>query len=203
MGRDPMTASLLPYSPERDVYRLLQVAPTANDLEIAAACRRLALAFHPDHNRSPRAHEEMQVVNAVRHLLTYPYSRAAYDRARRRFLFQGEHSWPARSATTSSTRRAVGARTTSGPITSRPAAAQRIPPVSSPVMPLERPTPAIQVLHERARRVGRALLAAVKGALAVLGPAHCPTCREPVALTDRYCAWCGTWVGRTERLPGA
>ena len=39
--------SLLPYAPERDVYRLLQVEPTANDREIAAACRRLALAFTP------------------------------------------------------------------------------------------------------------------------------------------------------------
>ena len=55
MARDPMTASLLPYAPERDVYRLLQVDPQRRDEEIAVACRRLALAFHPDHNRSPRA----------------------------------------------------------------------------------------------------------------------------------------------------
>ncbi|HEX6475257.1 MAG TPA: J domain-containing protein, partial [Candidatus Limnocylindria bacterium] len=74
-----MTVSLLPYTPDRDVYRLLQVPPTAGDQEIAVACRRLALAFHPDHNRSPRAHEEMQVVNAVRNLLTDPHSRAVYD----------------------------------------------------------------------------------------------------------------------------
>ena len=202
MGRDPMTASLLPYSPERDVYRLLQVAPTANDHEITAACRRLALAFHPDRNRSPRAHEEMQVVNAVRHLLTDPYSRAAYDRARRRFLFHGERPWPPRTKTTSGyARRPMGSRPiASAPITSPAPASRPIPP---PVQPFERPAPAIQVLHERARRFGRALLAAVRGTLAVLGPAHCPTCREPVNATDRYCAWCGTWVGRTERLPGS
>ena len=81
MPRDPMYPSLLPYSPERDVYRLLQVDPNANNDEIAAACRRLARTFHPDRNRSSRAHEEMQVVNAVRHLLTDPRSRAAYDGA--------------------------------------------------------------------------------------------------------------------------
>src|SRR4029078_11701314 len=63
MACDPMTSSLLPYAPERDVYRLLQVEPNASDQQIAVACRRLALAFHPDYNRSPRAHEEMQIVN--------------------------------------------------------------------------------------------------------------------------------------------
>ena len=99
MTCDPMTASLLPYAPERDVYRLLQVDPTASDQEIAIACRRLALAFHPDRNRSPRAHEEMQIVNAVRSLVSDPRARAAYDGARRRFLYYGERTWaPARRA---------------------------------------------------------------------------------------------------------
>ncbi len=92
MACDPMTASLLPYAPERDVYRLLQVDPTASDQEIAVACRRLALAFHPDRNRSPRAHEEMQIVNAVRSLVSDPRARAAYDGARRRFLYYGERT---------------------------------------------------------------------------------------------------------------
>ncbi len=186
MAFDPMTASLLPYTPERDVYRLLQVAPTANDQEIAVACRRLALAFHPDYNRSPRAHEEMQVVNAVRNLLTDPYSRAVYDGARRRFLYLGERAFmPRRTGS-----RAAGSRTSARSI-------------AADVTPFERPRPVIQVLHERARRIGRALLAAVRNALAELGPASCPTCNEPTQPTDRYCAWCGTWVGRTERLPGA
>jgi curved DNA-binding protein CbpA len=76
---------LLPYSPERDVYRLLQVDPTAPPPEILAACRRLARAFHPDRNLSPRANEEMQVVNAVRQLMADPSARAAYDRERWRW----------------------------------------------------------------------------------------------------------------------
>ena len=59
-------------------------APTSE--EISAACRRLARTFHPDRNASPRAHEEMQVVNAVRHLLADPRRAAAYDGARRRYL---------------------------------------------------------------------------------------------------------------------
>lgn len=81
-----MDISLLPYRPDRDVYRLLGVTPNAGRVEIVAACRRLARAFHPDRNGSQRATEEMQVVNAVRSLLTDPDSRAEYDQERLSFL---------------------------------------------------------------------------------------------------------------------
>jgi curved DNA-binding protein CbpA len=81
-----MDISLLPYRPDRDVYRLLGVPPNAGRVEIVAACRRLARAFHPDRNVSQRATEEMQVVNAVRSLLTDPESRAEYDQERLSFL---------------------------------------------------------------------------------------------------------------------
>jgi curved DNA-binding protein CbpA len=80
-----MDPRLFPYSPERDVYRLLAISPGAGDPEIVAACRRMARALHPDRNRSPRATEEMQVVNAVRSLLTDRTARAEYDAARMRF----------------------------------------------------------------------------------------------------------------------
>ena len=83
-----MTLSLLPYTPERDAYRLLGVPPSASIDEIGAACRRLARTFHPDHNRSPRATQEMQVVNAVRSVLSDPAWRATYDRERWRFHAQ-------------------------------------------------------------------------------------------------------------------
>ena len=81
-----MQPRLFPYSPERDVYRLLQVEPSAAPDEITAAIRRLARTFHPDRNESARATEEMQVVNAVRNLLIDPPARARYDHARLRFL---------------------------------------------------------------------------------------------------------------------
>ncbi len=81
-----MDISLLPYRPDRDVYRLLGVPPSAGRVEIVAACRRLARAFHPDRNESQRATEEMQVVNAVRSLLTDPETRAEYDQERISFL---------------------------------------------------------------------------------------------------------------------
>jgi hypothetical protein len=81
----PMDLRLLPYAPERDVYRLLGISPQADHHEIVDACRRMARTLHPDRNRSPRANQEMQVVNAVRSLLTDRAARAEYDAARMRF----------------------------------------------------------------------------------------------------------------------
>ena len=80
-----MDLRLLPYTPDRDVYRLLGIPATASSDEISAACRRLARTFHPDRNRSQRATQEMQVVNAVRRTMTDPELRARYDRERWRF----------------------------------------------------------------------------------------------------------------------
>ncbi len=85
----PMELGLLPYLPERDVYRLLGVPPSADRAAIVAACRRLSRTFHPDRSASPRANEEMRVVNAVRSMLTDTAARAEYDRARLRFLSAG------------------------------------------------------------------------------------------------------------------
>jgi curved DNA-binding protein CbpA len=96
-----MTPRLLPYSPERDVYRLLGVPSSASFDEINAACRRLARTFHPDLNRSGRATEEMQVVNTVRQVMSDPEWRAVYDRERHRFHAAMSrpsdamlHAWP-------------------------------------------------------------------------------------------------------------
>jgi curved DNA-binding protein CbpA len=81
-----MNPRIYPYSPQRDVYRLLEVHPGAGTDEILVACRRLSRAFHPDTNVSPRATQEMQVINAIRRVLTDPAARAEYDMARLRWI---------------------------------------------------------------------------------------------------------------------
>ncbi|HEY8772151.1 MAG TPA: DnaJ domain-containing protein [Candidatus Limnocylindria bacterium] len=89
-----MDLRLLPYQPERDVYRLLGLPPSAGRADILSACRRLARAFHPDRNASERATQEMQVVNAVRSVLIDPRSRAEYDHARLLYLRQQTMAQP-------------------------------------------------------------------------------------------------------------
>ena len=71
MRHGPMHQPLLPYSPERDVYRLLGIPSNASTDEVTLACRRLARTFHPDRNGSQRANAEMQVVNADRERLRF------------------------------------------------------------------------------------------------------------------------------------
>jgi curved DNA-binding protein CbpA len=183
--------TLLPYSPERDVYRLLQVEPTAGPAEVHAACRRLARRFHPDRNASPRANQEMQVVNAVRALMTDPAARAAYDRARWRF-------YEARRARAADPARANGG----GPAAparvaeARPVRAARArPSLSWPAIgDLARPA------LDAAGRQARALLEVLEAMVASLAARRCPSCRVLVEADYRYCAWCGAPLERPKRL---
>jgi curved DNA-binding protein CbpA len=177
MRTSPMHPQLLPYSPERDVYRLLQLDPSADRDEVVAACRRLARTFHPDFNDSPHATEEMQVVNAVRDLLTDPWSRAVYDANRRRYL--GAVAAPARSST------ARRGRCASAPWARR---------VSQPVALVQsaRATlPAGERLSEELRRRARALLEALRAVLAAFEASRCPSCRTAILDEYRFCAGCG------------
>ena len=65
---------------DSDLYRVLQVDPSADPEVIEAAYRRLALKYHPDHNRGDsRAEEQMKRINAAFRILGKPDSRAEYD----------------------------------------------------------------------------------------------------------------------------
>jgi len=159
-----MNLRLLPYTPERDVYQLLGVAPTASHEEVNAACRRLARTFHPDRNGSARANQEMQVVNAVRSVLTDPASRAVYDRERYRFLALRER----RVAVVVST-------------PAQPATRMEVPRAASMPSPRARYT-----------RYARAALLGLRALASGLAPARCRTCRIVIERDDAYCAACGT-----------
>ena len=63
-----------------DLYRLLQVDPSADQDVIAAAYKRLALRYHPDHNSGdPSAEELMRRINEAYRILGRPNLRADYD----------------------------------------------------------------------------------------------------------------------------
>jgi curved DNA-binding protein CbpA len=168
MPVEPMLQPLLPYTPERDVYRLLGVPSSASTEEISAACRRLARTFHPDRNDSHRATAEMQVVNAVRQVMSDPRARAIYDRERYRFHAQ----------------RSV-----------RPAASspRREPPRAGAAVPLRAVAPVARGEGRSAvERYVTALFAGARAILQNLAPARCKGCRTVISGEDAYCAACGT-----------
>src|SRR5919199_356462 len=66
-----------------DHYATLGVSPSASDLEIRAAFRRLARQYHPDVNPAPDAADRFRAVAAAYEVLSDPAQRARYDSARR------------------------------------------------------------------------------------------------------------------------
>ena len=172
------------YAPERDIYRLLQVDPRADTETIVAACRRLARYYHPDYNASVRATEEMQVVNAVRRVMTDPAARARYDSSRQRWLAaEAAMRWPTSAAQ-------HRAPVTFPRDTSTPPRAPR---------PRFEPDPSawpqISALRAPARRLRittQAFFIGVRAGVAALAPPRCGICRAAIGATDRYCISCGT-----------
>ena len=69
-------------SSSEDLYRTLQVEPSANLEAIHAAYRRLARLYHPDLNPRPEAAERMRAINAAYRVLSDPRRRASYDAQR-------------------------------------------------------------------------------------------------------------------------
>ncbi len=170
-----MTQRFLPYSPDRDVYQLLQVDPRAGPDEIMEAWRRLARTFHPDRNGSQRANEEMQIVIAVRDLMSDPAARAEYDRER--------HRWMALPVGTDRTERwrTLAGAAEGGPRTLIPASAASF----------------------RESSVGRNLAAVGLGLRAFaleLLPARCVACRGAIGRSDTRCWICGTPTRIPRRL---
>ena len=65
---------------DADLYRVLQVDPSADSDVIEAAYKRLARRYHPDHNRGDAsAEEQMKRINEAYRVLGKPALRADYD----------------------------------------------------------------------------------------------------------------------------
>lgn len=67
-------------SGDADLYRLLQVDPSADADVIEAAYKRLALKYHPDRNNDdPRSADQMKRINEAYRVLRNADLRSAYD----------------------------------------------------------------------------------------------------------------------------
>ncbi len=65
-----------------DYYEVLGVKPDASTDDIAAAFKRAANFWHPDHNKSAAANRMMVLVNEAHRALRDPTKRARYDQGR-------------------------------------------------------------------------------------------------------------------------
>ncbi len=64
-----------------DYYEVLSVSRDANDQELKAAYRKLAMQYHPDRNpNNPEAEEQFKACSEAYQVLSDPDKRAAYDR---------------------------------------------------------------------------------------------------------------------------
>ena len=71
------------WKPSRIITGTLRVRPTADDVTIKAAFRRLALRYHPDVARNQRAARQFLSVQEAYAVLADPEKRREYDRVYR------------------------------------------------------------------------------------------------------------------------
>ncbi len=64
---------------KRDYYEVLGVAKDADEAAIKRAFKRLAIKYHPDHNKDPDAGEKFREINEAYQVLSDPQKRQAYD----------------------------------------------------------------------------------------------------------------------------
>ena len=65
---------------QKNYYQVLGVSHTASQEEIRTSFRKLALEFHPDRNKDPKAKAKFKEINEAYQILSDPSKRAEYDR---------------------------------------------------------------------------------------------------------------------------
>lgn len=63
----------------KSLYTTLEISPSASDVEIKKAYRKLARQYHPDVNKDPAAEEKFKEINAAYEVLSDTEKRAKYD----------------------------------------------------------------------------------------------------------------------------
>ncbi len=78
----------------QDYYQTLGIGKNASEQEIKAAYRKMALEWHPDRNKDPRATEKFKQVNEAYEVLSNPQKKQAYDRFGHAAFTQGAGQGP-------------------------------------------------------------------------------------------------------------
>src|SRR3989338_7344727 len=63
----------------KDFYEVLGVSKSASDTEIKRAYRKLALEWHPDRNKDPKATDKFKEINKAYEVLSDSKKRQTYD----------------------------------------------------------------------------------------------------------------------------
>lgn len=63
----------------KDYYEVLGVGKSASDAEIKKAYRKMALEWHPDRNKDPKATERFKEINKAYEILSDPQKKQAFD----------------------------------------------------------------------------------------------------------------------------
>ncbi len=70
MNESNKTENQNPNSNEIDLYKVLGLSPGAKDTEVRSAYKKLALEFHPDKNKDPKAGEKFQAIQSAYETIT-------------------------------------------------------------------------------------------------------------------------------------
>lgn len=97
----------------KDYYRVLDVSPRADLVEIRVAYRRMVKRYHPDLNRAPRATESFLEIREAYDTLSNPLARREYDA--RKGMVPWERPRPVANAAFDSKIRIARYRTVSSP----------------------------------------------------------------------------------------
>ena len=63
-----------------DLYKILEIKPTASEIEIKKAYLRLVKQYHPDRNKSPNASDHFQKIQSAYEILINSTTRQEYQK---------------------------------------------------------------------------------------------------------------------------
>ena len=63
-----------------DLYKILEIKPTASEIEIKKAYLRLVKQYHPDKNNSPNATDHFQKIQSAYEILINSTTRQEYQK---------------------------------------------------------------------------------------------------------------------------